>query len=340
MNMDSRITTVGEVYIMFQTIVTDNYNYDILSFINVMTSDPFYVKIYQQEYDMFYPLLSTEVKEHITNLVSSTGVSNMAPFFTTIISSIPNNRNLKAQEMLTRYEDISEYMKSFPYYDLYKDHLQLLPQISGIIIQLLDELEQHGFKDYWRKEKYPLIQQRCSEVSGLLNSYNIRDYITKYKELSSDDIIVYLSCYANPHGTRLFGNVLLLDIVYSDKIIVNNVAHELFHPPYKHDEAQQQISALAQFDFVKQAYINQNPQFAYNPIEMFIEECIVEALAIHVVNTLNLEDKPFEYFKKHDEGSHVISPHLYRYLKLKDIHENEDFNQYLTDFIEYLSTTV
>ena len=228
--------------------------------------------------------------------------------------------------------------QSFPYYDLYREHIKLLPHISPLIIQLITELEANGFKEYWKKEKLPLIEQRCEEISSLLDRYDIRDYITRYKELSSDDIVVYLACFANPHGTRLVGNVLLLDMVYSDKVIVNNVAHELFHPPYRYEEATDAISDLASFDFVKKAYDEQNPQFAYNPIEMFIEECIVEALAIHVVNSLGLEDEPYTYFEKHDEGSHVISPHLYGYLKATDIKENQTFKEYLIEFVEYLKS--
>ena len=66
---------------MSKTVVTHSYNMDVLSFINVMTSDLFYVKYYQKEYDLFYPLLSSLVKDGMTSLVSNTGVSNVAAIF-------------------------------------------------------------------------------------------------------------------------------------------------------------------------------------------------------------------------------------------------------------------
>ena len=305
-----------------------------------MTSDQFYVKYYQKEYDRFYPCLSNQVKEGIANLVSMASRSNIAPLFTTVISCLPDNNSKDVKKMLTRYDDIEYYMKSSPYYDLYKDYIKLLPQISGLIIQLIKELEENGFKEYWEKEKLPLINERCKEVSKILETYDIRDYILKYKDLSEDDIIIYISCFSNPHATRLCGNVLLVDLVYTDNFIINDVTHELFHPPYKYETAKDMIDELSNFDFVMKGFKNQNPRFAYQPISMFIEECIVEALAIHVVNSLGLEDNPYEYFKKHDEGSHVISPYLYRFLKLNDILENQTFNDYLKDFIDYLRKTV
>ena len=325
---------------MIKTIVKDSYNMDLLSFINVMTADEFYVKFYEKEYNLFYPLISDMVKGGINALTASAGRSNIAPFFTTIISSLDDNNNRDVKEMLFLYDDIDTNMQKSPYYDMYKDYIKMLPQLSGLIVQLIKELEDNGFRAYWEKEKLPQIKNRCEEISKLLGNFDIAEQITKYKDLDAEDITIFVGAFSNPHATRLCGNVMLVDYIYSDKIIVNNVVHELFHPPYKYEEVKDLISRLGKLNFVLDAFKNQNPKFIYDPIEMFIEENIVEALAVYVVFSMGLEDKPFEYFEKHDEGSHVISPHLFRYLQKNDIEQNQSFNDYFERFIEFLESSI
>lgn len=321
---------------MAKTIVTNSYNMDLLSFLNVMTSDEFYLNYYQKEYDIFYPLLSGAVKEGMNALIQSTGRSNIAPFFTTIISSLDNNNNRDPKEMLLEYDAIDKSMRKSPYYSLYSDYIKMLPQISGLIIQMIKELEDNGYREYWEKEKLPLIESRCAEIRSLLDKMDILEHISKYKTLLEGDIVIYIGAFANPHATRLYGNVLLVDYVFSDNSMMNSVIHELFHPPYKLEDVKELVDELGQKDFVIEAFKNQNPLYAYDPMELFVEENIVEALAVYAVVVLGLEDAPYKYFEKHDEGSHVISPHFFRFLTEGDIKENQPFNDYFKGFVDSL----
>jgi len=43
----------------------------------------------------------------------------------------------------------------------------------------------------------------------------------------------------------------------------------------------------------------------------FIEENVVEAMAIFICHKIGLEDDPFGYFEKHDDGSHMLSVVLF-----------------------------
>lgn len=325
---------------MKETKVTHSYNMDILSFLNVITSDDFYVNYYREDFEHFYPLLSNEVKAGLNALISSTGISNIAPFFTTIISSLDDNNNRDIKEMIFKYDEIDTNMQKSPYYGLYSAYIKMLPSISGLIAQIIEELEANGYREYWEKNKLPLIDKRCKDIEKVLAKNDISEYIGKYKELVDEDIVIYICTFAHPHGTRLYGNVILMDYVWSDNNIMNTVIHELFHPPYKYEEVSDLVGALAKKEFVVEAHKNQNPKLAYEQMDLFIEENIVEALAVYAVVMLGFEEEPYEYFKKHDEGSHVISPYFYNYLKENDIKENQTFKEYFENFVKYLDITI
>ena len=83
------------------------------------------------------------------------------------------------------------------------------------------------------------------------------------------------------------------------------------------------MQILAKKPWVKEAFINQNPNSGYQKIEGFIEEHIVEVLGIYVMAQLETDINLIEYFKIHDEGYHVISPYFYKYLcEIKKISPN------------------
>jgi len=316
----------------------NSYNMDLLSFINVMTSDQFYVNYYQKEYARFYPLISNDVKTGISALITTAGSANIAPFFTTIVSSLDNYNNRNVKEMLLEYDIIDSNMQKSPYYSLYSEYIKMLPHIAPLIIQLISELEENGFRAFWENEKLPLIEKRCEEVAELFMKFDINQYITKYKKLKSDEIIIYVCCFSKPHATKLCGNALVVDYIYPDRIIANNVIHELFHPPYNNEEVKELTDELAKKEFVINAHKNQNPNYAYGSMIMFIEENFVEALAVNAVVMLGLEENPYKYFEKHDDGSHVISPHFYTYLQENDIKDGETFTEYLGRFIIHLKS--
>ena len=70
--------------------------------------------------------------------------------------------------------------------------------------------------------------------------------------------------------------------------------------------------------------------------EGFIEENIVEALGIYVAIKLGANIEPFQYFKDHDDGSHIISPHFYKYLCENEKVREQSFEDYFINYVKSL----
>jgi hypothetical protein len=110
----------------------------------------------------------------------------------------------------------------------------------------------------------------------------------------------------------------------------------MFHPPYDKNTVVSALKKLAKLSWVKEAYENQNSNCRYSSMDGFIEENIVEALGIYVLLKLGVSWDPTEYFKTHDYGSHVISPHFFNYLTDHKKELTQTFEQYFIDFVNFL----
>jgi hypothetical protein len=71
-------------------------------------------------------------------------------------------------------------------------------------------------------------------------------------------------------------------------------------------------------------------------MEGFIEENIVEAMAIFICHKLGLEKEPFAYFAKHDGGTHMLSVVLFEYFSRYPKSSNQTFEEYFRDLFKVL----
>ena len=311
-----------------------SYNLDISSFLNVMSADEYYVNFYRDEFERFYPLLSDEIKSAYSAFLKSMNRSNIAVALTTGISLIENFNERDIKKLMVAQDEIEKNLYNSQYPPELIGGLEMLPQFTGLIVQLIQELEEHGFKKFWEDNRRPLAQKRIERLEVLFSKNKMLEKIEQYKKIQAEDVNVYVCTYAHPHGTKLFNDSLIIDYKWPDKAIINTFAHELFHPPYKLENVQKTIDLLKEKDFVKKAYDNQDPQIAYSPMEGFIEENIVEALGTFIASSCGFEDEPYKYFQKHDNGSHVISPYLFKYLSDNDIRKEQSFEEYFNDFVQ------
>ena len=299
-----------------------------------MSADEYYVNFYRDEFEQFYPLLSNEIKSGYTAFLKSINRSNIAVALTTAISLIENFNERDVKKLMVAQDEIEKNLYNAQYPDDLIEGLEMLPQFAGLIIQLIQELEEHGFKKFWEDNRRPLAQKRIERLEVLFSKNKMLEKIEQYKKVQAEDVNVYVCTYAHPHGTKLFNDSLIIDYKWPDKAIINTFAHELFHPPYNLENVQKTIDLLKEKNFVKEAYDNQDPQIAYSPMEGFIEENIVEALGTFIAFSCGFEDEPYKYFQKHDSGSHVISPYLFKYLSDNGIRKEQSFEEYFNDFVQ------
>lgn len=204
--------------------------------------------------------------------------------------------------------------------------------------QVAADLEQLGFKEFWEKEIRPVIENRCEVLSRFVRENSFSDIIMPLKSAIPDYIDVYVCSFHRPHCTKLnlVGDAMILSDHYSEETSLMIVAHELFHPPYDVSKVQEVLKFLAGKLWIVDAFNNQNENCAYRQMDYFLEENIVEALGIYTVYQMGLEKAPYEYFARHDYGSHVLSPFFFTYLLRQPKEESQSFEEYLTAFAEAL----
>jgi len=312
-----------------------SYNYEVISFLNILTSDDFYVHSNKDSYDKFYPLLSSGTKDKINLLVAGMNRTNIAFLFNLLLAHIPEHDNHSVAESFAKKDIIDvivSEMKQMPYIPaaVFSNIDLLLKSCIEIVL----ELEVLGFYEYWRLQCKPSVEEKCREYQEFIGAHDFLDLFTQYKSLPSNDIQIYICRFHRPHSTKLTlsGNAMILSDHYTMETAVMMVAHELFHSPYDNNKALGALKILKAQPWVLKAFDNQNENCRYAQMDYFIEENIVEALGIYIAYSLGVEKNPYEYFRNHDYGSHVISPAFFRYMLEHPKSREEEFEKYLYDF--------
>ncbi|MCL2361042.1 MAG: hypothetical protein FWC73_04410 [Defluviitaleaceae bacterium] len=311
-----------------------SYNMDMLCFLNIMTGDEFYVTRHKEAFERWYPQLSNTIKTKINEFTAKRGNSMLSPTITLFTSSLNdfNNRNLV--DMLGCFQEIENSMNMTPYIFGKEEFEAYFSFFTSTVIPVISELEKKGFYDFWVKNRLPAIREKCTEIDRRLGDYEIDEIMSRFGDIDNSDCTIFLCSFADPLGIKLCGNNLITDASYSLDIILSNATHELFHPPYKIKRVRDYVQKLFDMPWVKDAFDNQDPNSGYNTMEGFIEENIVEALGIYVAIKLGAGIQPYEYFKNHDGGSHVISPHFYHYLCENQKECSKPFEDYFISFVE------
>jgi len=321
--------------------IMGNYNFEILSFFNVLTSDEFYVRLNKEAYDKFYPMLSEQSKEMINTMVSILHRTNIAFPLNLLLAQISGNEKNSITVSFSKKDEITfivDQLKQMPYVPI--EYLEQIDSILDMSIEIINDLERNGFTEYWQREIKPAIDLLCKKNQELLAQNAFTDIFLQYKPSLPEKINIYICAFHRPHGTKLTlnGDAMILSDEYSNQnrtLMV--IAHEMFHPPYDYQKARQSLEKLSALPFVIDAFNNQNENVKYGQMDYFLEENIVEALGIYVVYMLGLEQDPHTYFKNHDYGSHVISPLFFDYLLEYPKKHDETFEQYLYNFVTGLN---
>jgi len=314
-----------------------SYNLDILCLLNTLTADGYYTKRHKEVFDAWYHRLSDAVKQKMHEWVLKHGNATISPTITLLISSLADFNNRSLIEMLGEFDEIKQSMKKTPYIFEKEKFEELFSWFSSTVIPLVSELEEKGFREYWEQNWLPKIQKKCTEIDSRLIDFKMDQVLQPFGDIANTDCIIYLCAFTDPLGIKLCGNNLITDIRYSLDIILSNATHEIFHPPYNQDKIRDNVQFLFDKPWVKKAFDNQSPNSGYSTMEGFIEENIVEALGIYIAVKLGACIEPYEYFKNHDGGSHVVSPHFYKYLCENKKVQAQSFEDYFIEFVSSLS---
>jgi len=320
--------------------IKGNYNFEILSFFNILTSDEYYVKLNKKAYEKFFPLISEQSKENISNMVNILKRTNIAFPLNILLAQISGSENNSIAESFSKKDEIAAIVAVFrqmPYIPI--EYLDKIDTIINMSVEIIKDLEKNGFYAYWQQEIKPSIDKICNETQESITKNKFIDIFLQYKPSLPKNINIYICALHRPHGTKLTlsGDAMILsdDFGSKDRTLMV-IAHEMFHPPYDYQKAQGSLEVLSKIPFVIEAFKNQNENVAYTQMDYFLEENIVEALGIYVVYTLGLESDPHSYFKNHDYGSHVLSPSFFDYMLEYPKKYDETFEDYLQNFTKHV----
>ena len=316
-----------------------NLNLDMLCFLNVATGDKFYAKYHKKEYKKFYPLLSDGIKEKIKKMAAKRETTRLWPLAILLISSLEHYDSRDLVEMLRSHNEIRERIALSPYFkgDTEKELALHFETFTDAVIPFVQELEDIGFTAYWDEVKRPLLDQKCNNLNNYLTKFSILDEVNKLMPFNDADIRMWICAFARPHGAKLCGYDMIADYTWYDETILGTITHEMFHPPYKFEVVAEAVEKLGNMPWVIKAYNKQRPGHEYKPMSGFIEENIVEALGIYVLKKMIPNYNAHKFFRKHDYGSHVISPHFYDYLHSTPKKQEQSFEEYFVDFVAVLS---
>ncbi|MCL2215965.1 MAG: hypothetical protein FWB91_02975 [Defluviitaleaceae bacterium] len=320
-----------------QLLTASCYNLDVICLLNAFTADNYYTSRHKEVFDAWYPRLSEERKTRIRELVNRQGNAMLSPTITLFISSLENFNTRNLVEMLGSFDEIEASMNRTQYTFHKNEFEEQFSRFKNIIIPLISELEDKGFREYWEENWLPKVQKKCTEIDSQLIDFKMDEALQPFGDIDNADCTIYLSAFTDPLGIKLCGSNLITDIRYSLDIILSNATHELFHPPYNHEKVHDSVQALFNKPWVKKAFDSQSPNSGYGTMEGFIEENIVEALGIYLAVKLGATIEPYEYFKNHDGGSHVVSPHFYKYLCENEKMREQSFEDYFIDFVTSLA---
>jgi len=151
-----------------------------------------------------------------------------------------------------------------------------------------------------------------------------------------ESITVYLCAFAAPHGIKICGPNYISDIAFSKDITLGIAVHEMFHPPYDARNLDPELERLGEDPLLQHAFKTKDPKYGYATMTGFIEENVVEAMAISICHKIGLEDDPLGYFEKHDDGSHMLSVVLFDAFSKHPKSIEQPFEDYFRDLLDLL----
>jgi hypothetical protein len=313
-------------------------NLDLLCLMNVLTGDPWYISYHEQAFQHFGKTLSF-VSRLCLKILTTVYHSNMISAWATwIVSTVPDFESGKLSDLLKDTKTLWRYLSQ---HDQLESKWRAWVRTAiglKLIAVVAREVEMHDFGDYWKKQYLPKIQVRKEELSRWLIQYELDSEIESMLGLgrAPESITLYLSGLTEPHGIRISGLRFITGVSNSNEVVFGNLIHEMFHPPYDRQHLQEDGSVLEDDPLLKESFRTKKPQYGYPTMCGFIEENIVEAMAVFVAVKLGLEKDPMSYFTNHDEGSHKLSIVLFRAFKQQPKPREQSFEQYFQELLRTL----
>ncbi len=317
-------------------LMKPSFKYDVLTFLNTLSGDPFYRKYYQKEFGHFDTLITPAARAAIASLKRKVRdeSGNIISAFLSLYFSATDAETL--DDMLATLKDsetMQKILRDTPYYsdDGWRLYNSVRPELKTIF-QYLQEID---FTHYWREHVLPLATAKIKDIEPQLPRYNVIEEVERLlgHPLPSDTITVYMLYFSQPHGIRITGTRFLTDVAWPSSIVLRNAVHEMMHPPYilENDaELRKALELLKNDRYLMEKVEHHDPSFGYNSFDGFIEEDVVQALEQLVNDSLGIAVDARTRWKQNDDGMHVFAVALYGVMKEEQFGQS---GQSIRDFL-------
>jgi len=317
-------------------VLKPSFKFDVLTFLNILSGDPFYQHYYQKEFAFFDTLVTPTAREALVSLkrkVKDDGGKIISAFLSLYFSATEAETLDDMLAILKNSETMRETLEKTPYFSVtgWEMYESVRPQLKTIF----EFLRQIDFPRYWREQVRSKVQETIQELQPQLPGYNVIGEVERIldRPLASDTITVFMVYFSQPHGIRITGTRFLTDVAWPFRIVLRIAVHEMMHPPYdlRADTTLRATLELLKGDgFLMEKVNHHDPSFGYNSFEGFIEEDIVEALDQLVNERFGTAKDARTRWTESDDGIHVFAVALYTTMKTMKF---EDSGQRFRDFL-------
>lgn len=313
-----------------------SYNLDLLNLMNVLTGEEFYVNYHRDAFTQFGQSLSDDSQRHIEEAVDINGRAMLGPFLCLVISAVPNFERRSVTRMFSDVDFLQQSFSQYRYFSSEKWPIQ--ESIFGLLLPVVRELEAKGFREYWLTNRLPLLERSRRELNRFVHRFELQDEIEYMlgSRQAIDSIALYLCTFAAPHGIKLCGPRYISDVAFPKEATLHTAIHEMFHPPYDARNLENELTELGMDPLLKHAFETKDPKYGYPTMTGFIEENVVEAMALSICQRIGLGEDPLDYLLSHDEGSHVLSVVLLEYFKRYPKPRSQIFEEYFGDLLKHM----
>ena len=311
-----------------------SYTLDVLCYINCLISQD-KKKLYEEDITKFMPILGTVSDKYIIKLQSIL-VKN-PNFILHIVSVLIDNKNLhnwKTADLLDNFKRLIAQFKKSKYFknansELKKfvssDFVKTMHYVNTIAI----DLERLGFKNFWLKEKLPILKESIIKYQERLEKFDIVAHVNNW--LTDDAKLEYGSWYVLAYSGNQFERLLKYFNIVSPIIAAEDLFERVVSSVLKTADYTSLIRNLKPDAILKAEFKTQAKHSIYRKLKSYVEICLKMALKVYLVD--QTPDSPIVAIPEHYSFASRILSYLQDFKK----DDNITIALYIAEMMKYLS---
>lgn len=284
-----------------------SYNLDLLNLLNIVGGDSPYKSLYPQIYSEFGQPLSLDSQEILKQVSAALGSALISPPIAFVLSIIPQFDKAPLLDLMLDQEGfLAALEQNEPRLLHQKDQLFLLFQVLAPVIQ---ELELLGFREYWLSEYLPMVEERVDQMDDALFRLNLTEGLNHFfkQENLPQELHVFMGALNAQYGVRLTKHNSMLDISFSDQKMLDFSLHEVIQSAVTNLGIPDLLQPLVKDSFIQLAFEKSKSVVAFENIETYIHENIVEACKVYLLYKHGFMPDPYGYLQSHQQGAFVLA---------------------------------